>query len=67
MPNDLFSLIITCAIALVVLWLVFFVFRKLIGVVLLVALAVGVWIVWSDPAVLQQWADAVMDFVYRYL
>ena len=67
MPDDLYSLIITGVIAVVVLWLVFFVVRKLIGVALLVVLAIGVWMVWNDPALLQQWADAVMDFFNSYV
>ena len=67
MPDDLYSLIITGVIAVVVLWLVFFVVRKLIGVALLVVLAIGVWMVWNDPVLLQQWADAVIDFFNSYV
>ncbi|MCF6371063.1 hypothetical protein [Rhizobium halophilum] len=65
MPDDLYSLIITGVIVVVVIGFVYFVVRKLIGVALLVALAIGVWMVWNDPALLQQWADAVMDLFSR--
>ncbi|MCJ8519005.1 type IV secretory pathway TrbD component [Pseudorhizobium tarimense] len=67
MPDDLYSLIITGVIAVVVIGFVFFVVRKLIGVALLVALAIGVWMVWNDPALLQQWADAVTAFFDSYV
>lgn len=67
MPNDLISFIILAALAVVVLWLVFFVVRKLFGVALFIALAVGAWMVWNDPDLLRQWADAVMNFFDRYV
>lgn len=67
MPDDLYSLIITGVIAVVVIGFVFFVVRKLIGVALLIALAIGVWMIWNDPALLQQWADAVMGFFDSYV
>ena len=67
MPNDFISFIILAALAVVVLWLVFFVVRKLFGVALLIALAVGAWMVWNDPDHLRQWADPVMNFFDRYV
>lgn len=67
MPSDLMSLIILAAIAATVLWLVFFVARKLFGFALLVAIAVGAWMIWNDPAVLQKWFEAVMDVVNTYV
>lgn len=67
MPSDLMSLIILAAVAAAVLWLVFFVARKLFGFALLVAMAVGAWMIWNDPTVLQKWFDAVMDVVNTYV
>ncbi len=67
MPSDLMSLIILAAVAAMVLWLVFFVARKLFGFALLVAMAVGAWMIWNDPTVLQKWFDAVMDVVNTYV
>lgn len=67
MPSDLMSLIILAAVAAAVLWLVFFVARKLFGFALLVAIAVGAWMIWNDPAVLQRWFEAVMDVVNTYV
>ncbi|MCF6368509.1 hypothetical protein [Rhizobium halophilum] len=62
MPDDLYSLIITGVIAVVVLWLVVFVVRKLIGIALLTALAIGVWMVWNDPDLLNWTADSMLGF-----
>lgn len=67
MPSDLMSLIILAAVAAAVLWLVFFVARKLFGFALFVAIAVGAWMIWNDPAVLQKWFEAVMDVVNTYV
>ena len=67
MTSDLMSLIILAAVGAAVLWLVFFVARKLFGFALLVAIAVGAWIIWNDPAVLQKWFEAVMDVVNTYV
>ncbi|MDP9590591.1 UNVERIFIED_ORG: hypothetical protein J2W19_003155 [Shinella zoogloeoides] len=67
MPSDLMSLIILATVAAMVLWLVFFVARKLFGFALLVAIAVGAWMIWNDPTVLQKWFDAVMDVVNTYV
>ena len=59
MPGDLLSLIITGVVAVVVISLVVFVVRKLVGIALLVALAIGLWMVWNDPGFLNGAADAV--------
>jgi len=39
-------------VAAVVLWFIFTVVRKLFVLALLVALAVGAWMIWDDPALL---------------
>jgi hypothetical protein len=55
------------AVALVVLWLVVFVVRKLIGLALVVALLIGAWMVWNDPLLLQDALYAVSDFIRGYV
>ncbi len=35
--------------AVVVVWLVFSVFKRVLGLALLVAMAFGAWVVWSNP------------------
>ena len=55
------------AVALVVLWLVFFVVRKLIGVALVAALVISGWMVWNDPALLQDVFYAISDFFSGYV
>lgn len=67
MTSDLMSLIILAAVGAAVLWLVFFVARKLFAFALLVAITVGAWMIWNDPAVLQKWFEAVMDVVNTYV
>ncbi|MBB6182446.1 hypothetical protein [Pseudorhizobium flavum] len=67
MPDSLYSLIISGVVSVLVLWLVFFVVRKLIGAALLVALAMGIWMVWNDPGLLQQWLDAVKEVFDSYV
>ena len=51
-PTDSFSLIVIGGVALVAFWLVFSLVRKMFGLVLLVALAVGAWVLWSNPHLL---------------
>lgn len=45
--------------ALVIVWLVFSLLRRVFGLVLLVGLAVGGWIWWSNPDLFQDGIDAV--------
>jgi uncharacterized membrane protein YccC len=40
--------------ALLVAWLIFSVFKKILGLLFLVALAFGTWTVWNNPSLLQQ-------------
>jgi hypothetical protein len=55
------------AVALVALWLVFFAVRKLIGVALVAALVIGAWMVWNNPALLQEAFYAISDFLSDYV
>ena len=36
----------------VVLWLIFSVLRKVMGIAIVIALAVGAWVVWNNPELL---------------
>ncbi len=56
-----YSLIITGLVAAVVLWFVFTLVRKLFGVVLLFALTAGAWLLWNNPPLLWEAADAVAN------
>lgn len=38
--------------AVVVLWLIFSVLRKVMGIAIVIALAVGPWVVWNNPELL---------------
>ena len=40
--------------AILVAWLIFSVFKKILGLVFLAALALGAWMLWNNPALLQQ-------------
>lgn len=39
--------------AVVVVWLVFSVLKKVVGILLLAALALGAWLLWSNPEMLR--------------
>ncbi|GLQ54974.1 hypothetical protein [Devosia nitrariae] len=54
MPNDTYLLMGLGVGAIIVLWLVFSVLKKLIGLVVLAALVVAGFIVWNNPVLLQQ-------------
>jgi uncharacterized membrane protein YccC len=49
MPTDTGTLIGLGVAAVVVLWLVFAMMRKLFGIALIIALAAGAWYLWSNP------------------
>ena len=40
--------------AILVAWLIFSVFKKILGLLFLAALAFGAWMLWNNPALLQQ-------------
>lgn len=52
-------------IVVVALWLAFTVVRKLFGLALLAAVAIGAWMLWNDPQMLYSAVDAVSDAVGR--
>lgn len=61
-PTDNYTLIVIGVIAVVAFWLVFSLVRKMFGLVLLAGLAIGAWILWSNPELLGPLADAVTGF-----
>lgn len=61
-PTDTLTLIGLGVAALVAVWLVFSLVRKLFGLVLLAGVAIGAWYLWSDPAAAQDLVDFVMGF-----
>lgn len=61
-PEDITSMLIAGVVVLVVLWLVMFVVRKLVGIALMAALIIGSWIIWHDPALLQSVQEKAFDY-----
>ncbi len=61
-PQDIYSMLTTGLVVLVVLWLVTFIVRKLVGVALALALVFGTWMVWHDPALLQRGQDLAFSY-----
>lgn len=62
MPEDIYSFLVMAVVALVVIWLVMFVVRKLIGIALVAGLVIGGIMVWQDPTVLQTAQDAAFSY-----
>lgn len=62
-PTDSFALIAIGLVALAAFWLVFSLVRKMFGLVLLVALAIGAWVLWSNPGFIHAATDALAGFV----
>ncbi|MGE7371257.1 hypothetical protein ACQKKX_19655 [Neorhizobium sp. NPDC001467] len=57
MPEDIYSFLVMGVVALVVIWLVMFVVRKLIGIALVAALVIGGFLLWQDPGLLDVWRE----------
>lgn len=53
-PTDGFSLIVISAIALAAFWLVFSLVRKMFGLVLLAAIGIAAWVLWSNPELFER-------------
>ncbi|SFB59349.1 hypothetical protein SAMN03159496_05512 [Rhizobium sp. NFR07] len=66
LPDDFYSLLITGAVILAVLWLVVFILRKVVSVALIAALVVGGWFVWNDPSILRTAGDTVLEHVDQW-
>jgi hypothetical protein len=67
-PNDVYSLLLTVAAALIAVWFTFFILRKLIGVAVLAVVLVGGLMAWYDPSTLrsaQHFATSAYD-QWRY-
>lgn len=59
MPTDSPTLLALGVGALILVWLVFSLLRKLFGVAILAALAFGAYLVWTNPDLLDQALDLV--------
>ncbi len=67
-PNDVYSLLLTGAAAIVAVWFAFSILRKLIGVAVLAVVLVGGLMAWYDPSTLrsaQHFATSAYD-QWRY-
>jgi hypothetical protein len=62
-PGDYLTISIFGLLAIVVLWFVFAIVRRLIGVLLLGAVAIGAWMIWNDPQMLMSIRDFAADSV----
>lgn len=49
--------------ALIAIFIVMFVVRKIVGMVVITALIIGGWMVWNDPTLLQSGQDTVTSYI----
>lgn len=61
-PEDVGSMLVMAVFAVIAIWLVMFVVRKLIGIALLAAVVIGGMMVWQNPAVLGTAQDTAMRY-----
>jgi len=61
-PEDFYSMLVMAIVAVIAIWFVMFVVRKLIGVALVAALIVGGFMVWHNPAVLRTAQDTAVHY-----
>lgn len=61
MTADTYTMIGLGLLALLVVWLVFSVLKKVVGLIFLVAIAAGAYMLWTNPPLL----DRVLDTVQR--
>jgi hypothetical protein len=62
MPTDSPMLIVLGLVALAAVWLVFSLVRKLFGILLLIALAGGAWVLWSNPPMFNAVTNALLGW-----
>lgn len=53
-PTETYTLMALGVGAILVAWLIFSVFKKILGLLFLAALAFGAWTLWNNPALMQQ-------------
>ncbi len=53
-PTETYTLMALGVGAILVAWLIFSVFKKVLGLLFLAALAFGAWMLWNNPSLLQQ-------------
>lgn len=61
MPNDPTTLIGLGVAAIVVVWLVFSVLKKVIGFVVLIALAGGAYLLWTNPGLVDSLSNQFLN------
>lgn len=62
-PTDTITLIGLGVAALVAVWLVFSLVRKVFGFLLLIAIGIGAWYLWTNPETAQALLGSVMGFI----
>ena len=65
-PEDFYSMLVMAIVAVIAIWLVMFVVRKLIGVALVAALIVGGLMVWQNPSVLRTAQDTAVHYYEQW-
>lgn len=66
MSEDLYSMLAMGVVALVVIWLVMFVVRKLIGIALVAGLVIGGFMIWQDPSLLRSAQDMALGYYEQW-
>ncbi|MGV8853606.1 MAG: hypothetical protein ACOH2L_03085 [Devosia sp.] len=62
MPTDNLTLIVLALGGLLIVWLVFSLIKKVFGLVLLAALVIGGYLLWTNPAMLRSLLDSIGGF-----
>ncbi|TCL87976.1 hypothetical protein C8J38_1265 [Rhizobium sp. PP-WC-2G-219] len=62
-PENIPSVLTSGVGALIAIFIVMFVVRKIVGMVVITALIIGGWMVWNDPTLIQSVQDTVTSYI----
>ncbi|MBN7808954.1 hypothetical protein JZX86_26890 [Agrobacterium rosae] len=62
-PENIPSVLTSGVGALIAIFIVMFVVRKIVGMVVITALIIGGWMVWNDPTLVQSGQDVVTSYI----
>ncbi|KQQ58164.1 hypothetical protein ASF69_11985 [Rhizobium sp. Leaf311] len=65
-PEDIGSILVMAVFAVIAIWLVMFVVRKLIGIALLAAVVIGGLMVWQNPSMLLTAQDTATRYYEQW-
>jgi len=66
LPDDFYSLLVTGAVIVIVIWLAVFIVRKLIGIALIAGLVLGAWLIWNDPEILRSGSETILQYIEQW-